>query len=101
MGLSHVLAWVCIGLAASLAGCIWPFRRGVGGLVVNAIAALAGAVGAGLVFVAATQRPANAPATLAVAAIGAVAALLLVHASWSLLGRTAAARQATRHASHR
>jgi hypothetical protein len=99
--MSHVLAWVCIGLAASLAGCIWPFHRGAAGLVVNALASLVGAVGAALVFASTVHGAWEAPVTLGVAAVGAIAMLLVVHAVYGLLWRPVAARHAARHAPHR
>lgn len=39
-----LLSWIAIGLAGSIAGWIWPFRRGVVGIVANAAIAMAGAM---------------------------------------------------------
>src|SRR5579883_1224906 len=83
-----VLAWIAIGAAASLAGMIWPFRRGTLGVVVNLLAGTSGAVIAGLVGCAAlpeasTVGGASGEACLFFAALGAVAALGIVHAAWT------------------
>ena len=48
MRIDTVLAWVAIGAAASLAGMIWPFRRGALGVELNLLAGILGAILAGL-----------------------------------------------------
>ena len=80
-----VLAWIAIGAAASLAGMIWPFRRGAAGVVVNLLAGAAGAVLAGLSSYAflPAQGGASDPARLFYAALGAIASLGIVHAAWN------------------
>jgi uncharacterized membrane protein YeaQ/YmgE (transglycosylase-associated protein family) len=84
-----LLAWIAIGLAGSIAGWIWPFRRGLSGIVINAVAAMGGAVvfgllGCGLGF----YTLARAGTSLLFAAIGCVVALLLAHLVWARLAPT-------------
>jgi len=80
-----MLAWVVIGVAASLAGMVWPFRRGAAGVAVNMVAGAAGAIAAGLLsyLVLPSARPDSEPARLFFAALGALAALGLAHAAWT------------------
>jgi uncharacterized membrane protein YeaQ/YmgE (transglycosylase-associated protein family) len=89
-----VLGWVAIGAAASLAGMIWPFRRGVLGIIVNLVAGTAGAVLVALasyiVFPAGSHG--ETPARLWFAALGALAALGVVHAAWLRAAPRAPAR---------
>jgi uncharacterized membrane protein YeaQ/YmgE (transglycosylase-associated protein family) len=79
-----VLGWVAIGIAASLAAMIWPFRRGAAGVVWNVFLGVSGSlVGAiGSYLVTAKAGP-DAPERLCFAAVGAIAALVLAHAAWS------------------
>jgi hypothetical protein len=84
--MSHIIGWVCIGLAAALVGAIWPFRRGVMGFVINASVAVFGAVGAALLGVPlGAYASSRDPMALPVAGLGAVAMLIAVHLLW---GRT-------------
>ena len=78
-----VLGWLAIGLAASLAGMIFPFRRGAAGVVLNSLVGMAGALVAVLVsyWVIDGARP-DAPVRLAFAAVGAWVGLGLTHALW-------------------
>jgi uncharacterized membrane protein YeaQ/YmgE (transglycosylase-associated protein family) len=82
--MDHVYGWVCIGLAAALGAWIWPFRRGLAGLAVNAGLGVAGAVGGALLGVSfgllASPRD---PLALPVAAVGALALLVIAHFLWS------------------
>ncbi len=85
IGHDSLLAWVAIGAAASLAGMIWPFRRGALGVVVNLMAGVAGALLAGLashLFLPA-KSTSNDQARLFFAALGGIAALGVVHAAWN------------------
>jgi uncharacterized membrane protein YeaQ/YmgE (transglycosylase-associated protein family) len=81
---SSLLAWGAIGAAASLAGMIWPFRRGLIGVLVNLIVGTAGAILAALVSYAVLPREGQPAvgARLLFAAIGAIAALGLAHAAF-------------------
>jgi len=84
-------AWyasAAIGVAASLGGMIWAFRRGVLGVLANFAAGIGGAlVGSAL---------APGPPHFFFAGVGAIAALLLLHVGWAGLlvwrGRQAPAR---------
>jgi hypothetical protein len=80
---ADVLGWMAIGAAASLAGMIWPFRRGVLGVVVNLCAGVGGAVMAALLSYLLVPPPRGAGMTrLFFAAAGAIASLGLAHAIW-------------------
>jgi uncharacterized membrane protein YeaQ/YmgE (transglycosylase-associated protein family) len=81
--MSYLVAWVCIGLAAALGAWIWPFRRGVLGVAVNAGAAIIGAVGAPLLGIATglSSSPGD-PRGLLLAVLGALALLAIVHLAW-------------------
>ena len=81
---NSLLAWVAIGAAASLAGMIWPFRRGVVGVVINLLVGASGAVLVALLSYAVLPRSSDplTTARLLFAAIGALAALGLTHAVW-------------------
>jgi uncharacterized membrane protein YeaQ/YmgE (transglycosylase-associated protein family) len=85
MNADIVLGWAAIGAAASLAGMIWPFRRGALGVVVNLVAGIAGAVVVALLslLVLPGGERSDTPARLLFAALGALAALGLVHAGWT------------------
>ncbi len=81
-----VLGWAAIGAAASLAGMIWPFRRGAFGALVNLVVGIAGALAAAFLsypLLPSTSRGA-APVRLFFAAVGALLALAVVHAAWEL-----------------
>jgi uncharacterized membrane protein YeaQ/YmgE (transglycosylase-associated protein family) len=81
---TSLFAWIAIGAAASLAGMIWPFRRGVVGVVVNLLVGASGAVLAALLSYAVLPHASDplTTARLLFAAIGAIAALGLAHAVW-------------------
>jgi uncharacterized membrane protein YeaQ/YmgE (transglycosylase-associated protein family) len=83
--MSHIIGWVCIGLAAAFGAWIWPFRRGFAGLALNATMGVLGAVGAALLAVSLglLGSPGD-PLGLAVAAAGALALLVFAHVLWSL-----------------
>jgi hypothetical protein len=100
-------AWFAIGLAASLGGMIWAFRRGVPGVVANFAAGIAGGLlGGALAHAAHPQHVLRGPAipgipapagplNLFFAGVGAIAALVVLHVAWGLLvwrGRQAPAR---------
>ena len=79
-----VWAWVALGLAASLAGMILPFRRGLFGVVVNIASSVAGAL-AGALFsyvVMPYSRAGDTPARLYFAVVGALAVIVIVHFAW-------------------
>lgn len=78
-----IVAWIAMGAAASLAGMIWPFRRGPAGVVSNLVAGSAGAAIFGLASSLFWRSPEQGPARLRLAALGALVALLLVHALWN------------------
>ena len=81
--MSYFVGWVCIGLAAALAACILPFRRGLVGVAANAGAGALGAAGAatmGMAFGLFTSP--RDPVGLFLAALGALALLALLHAVW-------------------
>jgi uncharacterized membrane protein YeaQ/YmgE (transglycosylase-associated protein family) len=80
-----VLAWIAIGAAAALAGMIWPFRRGVMGVLVNLLTGVLGALVAALLsfLVLPYSTHGDTPVRLSFAALGALAALGIVHA-WAL-----------------
>jgi uncharacterized membrane protein YeaQ/YmgE (transglycosylase-associated protein family) len=78
---THVVAWLAIGASASLAGWIWPFRRGALGALLNIALGMAGGIVAPLIVVSVGSSP-SSPACLAWAAIGAIAALLLGQLGW-------------------
>ena len=82
-------AWFAIGVAASLGGMIWAFRRGVLGVMANFAAGAGGALVGG-----ALARGAG-PTHLLFAGVGAIAALVVLHVAWGLhvwRGRQAPAR---------
>jgi uncharacterized membrane protein YeaQ/YmgE (transglycosylase-associated protein family) len=85
MDASAVLGWAAIGAAASLAGMIWPFRRGALGVVINLVAGVGGAIMSALLSHLLLPRGTHGdnPARLSFAALGALAALGLVHALWT------------------
>jgi uncharacterized membrane protein YeaQ/YmgE (transglycosylase-associated protein family) len=79
---TSVLAWVAIGVAASLASMIWPFRRGIVGVVVNLAVGVMGAVFVALLSYLVLPHSSDplTTARLLFAAIGAIAALGIAHA---------------------
>ncbi|MCL2450630.1 MAG: hypothetical protein FWD17_16910 [Polyangiaceae bacterium] len=81
---TSLFAWIAIGAGAALAGMIWPFRRGVMGVVINLFVGAAGAVLTALVSYAVLPHAADplTTARLLFAAIGAIAALGITHAAW-------------------
>ena len=84
-----LLSWIAIGLAGSIAGWIWPFRRGVTGIVANAAIAMAGAVSLGLVGRLFGFYPEGIETTsLLFAAVGAIGALMFAHVVWARFGPT-------------
>jgi uncharacterized membrane protein YeaQ/YmgE (transglycosylase-associated protein family) len=85
MDVDAMFAWMAIGAAASLAGMIWPFRRGTLGVVVNLLAGIFGAVLAGLAsyLFLPSRIHGDTPTRLLYAALGALAGLGLVHAAWT------------------
>jgi uncharacterized membrane protein YeaQ/YmgE (transglycosylase-associated protein family) len=81
--IEDLAAWTCIGLAAAIAGWIWPFRRGVAGIAVNIVTAIVGAIGAPLLGVAVRLAGSvDDPKCLPLAAVGAILALAITHAVW-------------------
>jgi len=88
MNTDMVLGWAAIGMAASLAGMIWPFRRGAVGVVANLLVGEIGALVAGLICYVYLPwaRQEHAYASLFFAALGAIAALgiaHIAHAGWA------------------
>jgi hypothetical protein len=81
----EVLAWIAIGVAASLGGMIWPFRRGAAGIAMNIGVAATGAVGLALLGDAILPLQHRGPLRLLFAALGAVGALLLAHGVWHMV----------------
>jgi uncharacterized membrane protein YeaQ/YmgE (transglycosylase-associated protein family) len=81
---SSLFAWVAIGAAASIAGMIWPFQRGLVGVIVNLVVGIAGAVFVALLSYLVLPRSADplTTARLLFAAVGAIAALGIAHAAW-------------------
>jgi uncharacterized membrane protein YeaQ/YmgE (transglycosylase-associated protein family) len=89
MDLDNVLAWIAIGAAASLAGMIWPFRRGALGVFANLLTGVAGALAGALLSHVALPRGihGDSPARLLFAAVGALAALGFLHVVWTWMAR--------------
>ncbi|HEX8792325.1 MAG TPA: hypothetical protein VF765_15330 [Polyangiaceae bacterium] len=101
-------SWAAIGVAASLGGMIWAFRRGVFGVLANFAAGIGGALLGGALAAASAPHavfrgpaipgiPAPAgPSPMFFAAVGAIAALLVLHVVWIgvlvMRGRQAPAR---------
>ncbi len=83
-GLEVIFAWIAIGFAASIVGWIWPFRRGVAGIVLNVLVAVTGAVGLGLLgyFFGAYGKQ-FALTSMLFAAVGAIGATTLAHVVWA------------------
>ncbi len=84
-----VIAWAAIGFCAALIAMAWPTRRGKS-IAANLATGVVGAVA--IAFLGYELRWTHAPfsdASLSLAAAGAVASLLVMHALW---GRSVAAR---------
>lgn len=82
--MSHIYGWVCIGLAAAFGAWIWPFRRGLAGLAMNAALGVVGAVGAATLAVSLGLLGSSTdPLGLPVAALGALVLLVGAHVLWS------------------
>jgi hypothetical protein len=75
-------AWVAIGAAASLAGMIWPFRRGTLGAVANLLLGILGGLLGPFAAIALLGVRPDAPSCLAFATAGALAVLALGHVAW-------------------
>jgi uncharacterized membrane protein YeaQ/YmgE (transglycosylase-associated protein family) len=84
IGFDDVLAWIAIGVAASLAGMIWPFRRGAVGVMVNIAIGAIGAVALASLSDAFLSAEHRGPLRLLFAALGSVGALLIAHGAWEL-----------------
>ncbi|MDP9035308.1 MAG: hypothetical protein M3O50_10915 [Myxococcota bacterium] len=97
MSTDTVFGFVAIGIAASLAGMIWPFQRGTLGIVVNLAVGVLGAVLGGFASYAvlpwANHR--ETPARLFFSALGALAALFIVHATWVRVADSIRTRRAS------
>jgi uncharacterized membrane protein YeaQ/YmgE (transglycosylase-associated protein family) len=91
-----LLGFVAIGAAASIAGMIWPFRRGYLGIVVNFLAGVTGAIVGPLLsfLILPWARGHDTPARLFFAALGAIAALCGVHLVWNRRARRRTTRAA-------
>jgi uncharacterized membrane protein YeaQ/YmgE (transglycosylase-associated protein family) len=99
--LDSVLGWMAIGAAASLAGMIWPFRRGTTGLVVNFVAGVLGALLGGALSSAFFAAGGRAPSVhLLSAAVFALGALAAVHAVWLRVGAASGRRGSPRRDRH-
>jgi uncharacterized membrane protein YeaQ/YmgE (transglycosylase-associated protein family) len=98
IGGDDALAWVAIGAAASLAGMIWPFRRGGVGVVANLFVGAGGAVLAALLscLILPWSSYGHTPARLFFAAFGAIAALGIVHLAYERYVRYVARRRLKR-----
>jgi uncharacterized membrane protein YeaQ/YmgE (transglycosylase-associated protein family) len=81
--MDDIFAWIAIGAAASLAGMIWPFRRGAAGIGANLAAGSVGAVALGLASSLFWRSPDQGHVRLLFAALGALVALLLAHGLWN------------------
>lgn len=87
---AFVFGWVFLGLAAAIAAFILPFRRGLIGIVVNIVVGIAGATSAALVGIATgMSSSARDPFGFALAGLGAVAFLALLHVVWERSTRVA------------
>jgi uncharacterized membrane protein YeaQ/YmgE (transglycosylase-associated protein family) len=71
--------WVGIGLGASIAGMIWPFRRGAAGVVLNAAIGIGGAILAALIGGLLRVYAWNSSTSFLFAAVGAITALVIAH----------------------
>jgi hypothetical protein len=86
--MDYAVAWAFVGLAAAIAGCVWPFRTGVAGIVINMLAAMIGAVATGYAFIGLgfSESPSDPRGPMA-AAMGALAFLAMVHVMWGGMRR--------------
>jgi uncharacterized membrane protein YeaQ/YmgE (transglycosylase-associated protein family) len=83
-GTEIVLAWIGIGLCASIAGWIFPFRRGVSGILLNMAVAISGSVGAGLLaFLVGGRGRSLVTTSFLWSLVGAIAALTAAHLLWT------------------
>ncbi len=81
--MEFVIGWVAIGFAAAMAAFILPFRRGLLGIAANVVASIAGAVSVALLGVAlGLSSSIRDPFGFALAGLGAVAFLALLHVVW-------------------
>jgi uncharacterized membrane protein YeaQ/YmgE (transglycosylase-associated protein family) len=93
-GTEIVMAWVALGLCASMAGWIWPFQRGLFGILVNMAVAVGGAIGAGLLaFFLGGRGRTLVTTSFLWAVVGAIAALTVTHVLWTRLVHTHARRE--------
>ena len=88
--MAFVLGWVFIGFAAAIAAFILPFRRGLLGIAVNTVVGIAGATSAAIVGLAlGMSSSVRDPFGFALAGLGAVAFLALLHVMWERSTRVA------------
>lgn len=79
-----LVSWSAMGLGVSIAAWIWPFRRGVAGLALNAVVAVAGAVALGLLARCLGIHTRDvAVKSLVFSAVGAIGALAVAHVVWA------------------
>jgi hypothetical protein len=84
LDLNEVFAWAAIGIGAGIAGNLWHARRDGMGVALKLIVSPAGAVLAG--SIAALWLPhGRASVRLFDAAVGAIAALGLLHGVWGVM----------------
>jgi len=82
------LMWIVIGVCVSIASWVFPFRRGVTGLLAGAAAAIAGALIAGALTVSSMAGSPDARSvSFVAAAAGAVIANVIAHLAWSRVAR--------------
>lgn len=87
---AFVFGWVFIGVAAAIAAFILPFRRGIIGIAANVVVGVAGAISGALVGVAAGMSTSTRdPFGFALAGLGAVAFLAVLHVIWERSTRVA------------
>ncbi len=79
--LTDIVAWMALGLAASLAGMILPFQRGLVGVLVNIASSVLGALAGGLFsyVLLPSSRAGDSPARLFFAVVGGLGAIVVVH----------------------
>jgi uncharacterized membrane protein YeaQ/YmgE (transglycosylase-associated protein family) len=73
------MIWVGIGLGASIAGMIWPFRRGAAGVVLNAFIGIGGAIVGAVIGGVLRVYAWNNSTSFLFAAVGAIGALIIAH----------------------
>ncbi len=87
---AFVFGWIFIGFAAAIAAFILPFRRGLIGIVANIVVGVAGATSGALLGIAAgMSSSARDPFGFALAGLGAIAFLALLHVIWERSTRVA------------